>query len=290
MMKPLADEDLKPIISMILKEKGIDLSIYKDKYLRRRIAVRLRASGARNLKQYLKLISRDEAESRAFLNVLTVNTSNFFRNSQCFDIIDREIIPEIVSSAEIHSHRPPYIWSVGCSRGQEAYSMAMLIARYPLISSENLRPPILATDIDEVVLKEARAGVYRKSVVGAIPPDIREIFKKEDEQTYRVPLNVRKLVTFARHDILKDKLPGRYLLVLCRNLIIYMEKEAQEKVMSRLARALHPGGYLVLGKSEILIGEARDKFVPISARERIYKRISTDHIVSTSISGSRRKE
>lgn len=289
-MKSLAEEDLKPLVSMVLKDRSIDLSKYKDRYLRRRIGVRLRASGAHNLKHYMKIMSQDEDEYRTFINTLTVNTSNFFRNRDCFEIISGEIMPALVPMVGKWNYSSPFIWSVGCARGEEAYSLAMLVIRHPGLRGNNSWKPILATDIDEGVLEEAREGLYSRRSFDAVPLEIKEFFIESDSRRMQVPEEIRRMVVFARHDILRDNLPGRYLLVLCRNLLIYLEKEAQEKLMKRLARSLHPGGFLVLGKSEILIGEAREHFIPVSPKERIYQKVNTGDSALELIPESRRQE
>ncbi len=286
-MRSLADEDLSPLITMIREERGIDLAKYKDKYLRRRISVRLRASGAFNFNHYLKLIRQDEKEYKSFIDTLTINTSSFFRNTECFEVIADKILPEMASLSSVSLH-PPFIWSVGCARGEEAYSLAMLLAAFPSLNPDPVRPPVLATDIDRFALEEARAGEYNRRAAASVPQEKRVRFFTGTEKGYRVLNSLKGLVTFACHDILRDNLPGRFLVVLCRNLLIYLEKEAQEKVMSRLADALRPGGYFVLGKSEILIGEARDQFVPVSASERIYRKRVIESTLP--LPASRRKE
>ncbi len=287
MMKSLADEDLEPLIAMVRDDRGIDLGKYKEKYLRRRISVRLRASRAHSLSHYLKLLRQDEGEYQAFLATVTINTSSFFRNRGCFDVLAGTVLPTVALMAGLQRRQPPFVWSVGAARGEEAYSLAILSSAFPVFAGAT-RPPILATDIDEPALAEARRGSYGSRALEGLPPAAVERFFKPDGRRFVLADPIRNLVTFARHDALHDELPGRFLLVLCRNLLIYLEREAQEKLMSRLAEALPPGGYLMLGKSEILIGEARERFVPVFPEERIYQKIPVD-LPAQSSNGPRRR-
>ncbi len=272
-MKSLADEDLGPLISMVAEDRGMDLTKYKNKYLRRRIGVRLRASGAHNLNHYLKLMKQEPAEYQAFIDTITINTSSFFRNPGCFDVIARQVMPSVASMAAFPARRPPYIWSVGCSRGEEAYSLAILASPFPSLA-DIPKPAILATDIDRSILEEARSGVYGARALSELSPEMVGASFTRIGPRYQVAAKLKGMVNFARHDILADDPPGRFLLILCRNLMIYLEKEAQELLIQRLAQALHPGGYLVLGKSEILIGGARGRLTAVSAAERIYRESS----------------
>ncbi len=289
-MRSLAEEDLKTLISMVGQDKGIDLGRYKDRYLRRRIGVRLRASGAFSLKQYMRILRRDEAEYRSFIDTVTINTSNFFRNSRCFELLAERVLPDLAAGADRASRRAPSILSVGCARGEEAYSLAILVSRFPEFSAGQGRPPILAVDIDDSSLAAAREGEYGKRSLEGIPGDVMSASFVERNGSFRVNEEIRGLVTFARHDILKDDLPGRFLLILCRNLLIYLEREAQDKLMTLLAGALHPGGYLVLGKSEILFGEARGMFKPLFPEERIYQRTGSADGPAEAEPGPRRRE
>lgn len=273
-MKSLRDEDLTPLLDIVRKDRGIDLAKYKDKYLRRRVSVRLRASGAETLAQYLKLLRQDPGEYTSFLDAMTVNTSSFFRNPETFETIASTIMPEIAAAARAGRHKPPYIWSVGCARGEEAYTLAILASRWPSLG-EGERPPILATDLDQFALADARAGIYGPRALAELDPETMDRSFLRRGARRQVSEALRNLVAFASHDVLREPVPGRFLLVLCRNLIIYLEREPQERLMAKLASALHPGGCLVLGKSEILIGESRDSFIPVSASERIYRRVAS---------------
>jgi chemotaxis methyl-accepting protein methylase len=287
-VKSIVDEDLTSLITMVREDRGIDLSNYKDKYLRRRIGVRVRASGAHNLHHYMKLLRQDPAEYRFFLDAMTINTSNFFRNQDCFRCIEEEVMPEVARMAASIPSRPPFIWSAACARGEEAYSLAILAARHESLSGA-ARPPILATDIDESALESARRGEYTDRDMGETPcPDLEGGLDREGEQV-RVPAPLRDLVTFARHDILRDPLPGRFFLILCRNLLIYLERGAQETLMARLAEALRPGGYLILGKSEMLVGATRGRLTAVSPAERIYRKPPRSGSLPAPVVDARRK-
>jgi chemotaxis protein methyltransferase CheR len=270
-MKPLAQEDLAPLLSLIGQDRGIDLSIYKDAYLRRRLGKRLRASSAGSLQAYLRLLARNGEEVGRFMDTLTVNTSQFFRNPSCFALIGRVILPSLLPLVRERRPHSPFAWSIGCAKGEEAFSLAMLAAGIPGLHGGSA-PCILATDIDSAVLDVARAGIYRASALRDVPPELAARFLRPGDGVFQVTPEIRGMVRFAGHDISRDPLLESFPLVLCRNLLIYLQRQAQEAIMDRLADCVTPGGYLVLGKSEILLGRARESFVPLHPTERIYQR------------------
>jgi chemotaxis protein methyltransferase CheR len=192
-------------------------------------------------------------------------------------MLAEHVLPELNERADLASLRPPYFLSAGCARGEEAYSLAILVSRFPFFTREMIRPPVVATDIDLSSLETARAGRYGSRALAGVPVDLKNGFFEKNGNLYSVTDGIKNLISYMRHDILLDPLPGRFLLVLCRNLLIYLEKEAQEKLIHRLTDSLYPGGYLVLGKSEVLVGGTRGRFKPVFPGERIYQKVDNDH-------------
>jgi chemotaxis protein methyltransferase CheR len=256
----------------ITRERGFQCSSYKDKCLRRRIAVRMRAMKALGYDEYASILDADPREYEKLIRALTINVTKFFRNWETYEAMEQRVIPELFERSE----RDLRIWSAGCSTGEEPYSVAILMHKHA--ARMNLRArlettSILATDIDAHCLGEAERAFYGEAALGETPATLRERYFPEVAGLWTVLPEVKKLVTFARCDVLQTPAAeGEYHLIVCRNVVIYFEREAQEKLFHDLHRALAPGGFLVLGKVETLLGDVRSLFTPVNARERIFRK------------------
>lgn len=246
----------------------MDLRPYKEKYLRRRVAVRLRATGCAGLEEYAALLKRDEGELGRLVVCLTIHVSTFFRNPSTFRAVETKVFPVLFASP---SRRPLRFRSVGCARGEEPYSLAILLREHLGRRSGAGEVTIEAIDIDEKVLSEARGGVYRRSRLKGMDPTLEKKYFTGNGSCRLVP-EIRSMVTFRRGDVLTDPPEGTFDFLLCRNLLIYIEREAQEKIVKNFSRVLRPGGFLALGRTEVLVGSARESFEVVDARERIYRK------------------
>jgi chemotaxis protein methyltransferase CheR len=257
----------------ITRERGFQCSSYKDKCLRRRIAVRLRAREISSCTEYSRLLDGDEREYERLMRSLTVNVTKFFRNWETYAAIDQKVIPDLLERSE----REIRVWSAGCSSGEEPYSLGILLHRYAASRHKTQRlgdVSIVGTDIDTDCLTEAETAVYKESALGDTPPDIRRDYFPRVDDRYSVAPEVRRLVRFELNDLLHFRAPVENAhLVVCRNVIIYFERAAQDALFAHFHRALAPGGFLVLGKVETLLGEARNLFSPVNARERIFRKL-----------------
>jgi chemotaxis protein methyltransferase CheR len=270
---PLADDpQLVALCKKIERDRGFFCSSYKDTCVRRRITVRMRIKGAATFEEYGFLLDDDPHEYDRLIATLTINVSKFFRNPETFASIAAKVIPDLAANAG------PLIrvWSAGCASGEEPYSLAVLCHEYLQGQREDtpgLRFDIVGTDIDADAISAARRGRYGEAAFTETTPAVRDTYFPLSEGLHSASDDIRRLVAFQRSDILdRSKTLPRFNLIVCRNVIIYFKRETQHWLFERFHELLLPGGFLVLGKVESLIGKSRELFVPISARQRIYRR------------------
>jgi chemotaxis protein methyltransferase CheR len=254
---------------MVHARTGLDLAPYKDRFIERRIAIRLRATGHARLGDYLGFLDSEPGELDRLVRCLTIHVSSFFRNAGTYESIRREVFPQLFAAG---ASRHVRFWSVGCSRGEEPYSLAILVREHLGEQRRGWDVHIDAIDVDDRVLEEAKAGEYGPNQLTELPPELRARYFS-GESRLRLAPEIRRMVRFHRRDILMDPPGDGYDFVLCRNLLIYLDRPGQEKVLERFARALRPGGFLVLGRTEVFVGAARTAFEVVDARERIYRRL-----------------
>jgi chemotaxis protein methyltransferase CheR len=241
---------------------------YKDKCLRRRIAVRMRACGVHGYADYARLLRSDRAEYERLVDTLTINVSKFYRNPEVWEQVRDRVLPELYEMA------PPAIqvWSAGTASGEEAYTMAMVAHEYAAASgrSEDL-VRVLGTDIDRDSLAIAQRAEYTDFAMTDIDPAVRDRWFDRNG-VYRLRPELRRFVRFARLDLIRDEYPQDQHLIICRNVIIYFERAVQEDLFRRFHEALVPGGFLVLGKVEALFGASAGLFRPVANRQRVFRK------------------
>jgi chemotaxis protein methyltransferase CheR len=261
----------RALTGKITGERGFRCASYKEKCLRRRIAVRMRACGVHSFADYARVLDADAREYERLLDALTINVTKLFRNWETYAAVARAVVPAVWALPDA----PLRAWSAGCSSGEEPYSLAILFHRHAaalgeLGRLERLR--VLGTDIDRESLAAAERGAYDEAAFADTPPELRARYFSATPPHAVVP-EVRSLVAFERSDLLRDPTPTGQHLVTCRNVIIYFDRDTQEALFERFHAALRPGGFLVLGKVETLLGPARSMFAPVDARERIFRRL-----------------
>lgn len=257
-------EQYAALLGKIEREHSVPCGGYKDRCLMRRIGVRMRANGVHTFGAYSALLDGKPGEWERLLSALTINVTRFFRDTTAFAALERDVLPLLAMTFPGALE----VWSAGCSHGQEPYSLAMGLAE--AVGVERFR--IEATDVDNQSLVEARNARYGAETVSDIPEIRRSRWMLPGDPSSIAP-SLRSRVNVLRHDLLADLIPvNRYHLIVCRNVIIYFSREAQATLFERLERALVPGGVLMLGKVETLIGPAREKFEPLNLRERLYRR------------------
>jgi chemotaxis protein methyltransferase CheR len=266
---PAQDDGYITLTDKITRERGFGCASYKEKCVRRRIAVRMRARGVHTFEEYGHVLDHDTREYEMLLDALTINVTKFFRNPETFAAIDRELVPALFARAEPRLR----IWSAGCASGEEPYSLAILMHRFASTQGRRFdRVDVLGTDLDRTSLAAAEHAVYLEPTLSDTPPDIRQMYFSM-QQPYRIHSDVRARVHFRRHDLLREPFPEAQHLICCRNVIIYFDRTTQEALFERFAEALLPGGFLVLGRVETLFGAARTMFAPIDSRERLFRRV-----------------
>lgn len=256
--------DLKNTIEEL---SGFHCAGYKEKCLRRRLAVRMRARGVHGYADYGGLLGEDPEERRRLLDAVTINVSKFFRNREVWDRMRAEVLPALLA-LDVPEIR---IWSAGCAAGEEIYSVAMTLLEAGGAAGMDSRVRLLATDIDRRALEDARHAVYSDLAFGEILPEVRQQwFEGPDRRRLRA--EVRRLVRFDTLDLMRDPFPADQHLILCRNVVIYFERAAQNRIFLKMHDVLANDGYLVLGKVETLFGATLRLYRTIAGRERIFRR------------------
>ncbi|MDP9204480.1 MAG: protein-glutamate O-methyltransferase CheR [Gemmatimonadota bacterium] len=266
------EAEFRALMAKITRDRGFQCSSYKDKCLRRRFAVRMRAKGASSHSEYARILDTDPREYDRLVRSLTINVTKFFRNWEMFSVLDQKVIPALWERGE----RELRVWSAGCSSGEEPYSVGILMDKSAAETNQLSRlqsVSIVGTDIDTNCLAEADRACYADSAIGDTPAELRERYFPLVAGMYTMRPEVRRLVTFQVRDLLSSPPPFESVhLLVCRNVVIYFEREAQDALFTEFHRALAPGGFLVLGKVETLLGAARGMFSPVNARERIFRK------------------
>ncbi len=242
------------LVHLLKRQTGLDLTQYRPEQMERRLLAALHRMGLRSPEEFLARARQDPALLADLVDRLTIHVSEFFRNPELFEILQRKVLPEL--RARFGELR---VWSAGCSHGAEAYSVAILL--------QELDPSggwsVLGTDIDRGVLQQAEEGVYRDPEIRNVSPQRRARFFVREEDRWRVHPEVRRRVRFRRHDLLSDPFGGPWHLILCRNVVIYFTEEAKQDLYRRFLHALAPGGYLFVGAAEQVFGAREMGFEPV---------------------------
>ena len=259
----LPDQGLRALLARI-EQRGLPVSSYREPCLRRRLAVRMRARGVHTFGDYASLLDRVPEELDLLLDALTINVTRFFRNPETYAVLRQRVVPELAGPGGRLA-----VWSAGSASGEEAYSLAILFAE----RAGRARVRIDASDLDPGALAAAERAEYSPAAVADVPPELRATAFAPGGPPYRVTDRVRRLVRLVRHDLTRDPAPSPpYQLIVCRNVVIYFERPAQERLFELFYEALVPGGWLLLGKVETLFGRARTLFRTEDVRERLFRR------------------
>ena len=271
-----AERALHAILTILLTRTGHDFHHYKRATVLRRIERRLQVNAVPSLPLYEKFLDSHPEETSPLLKDMLIGVTNFFRDREAFEAVEREVIPKIVTASQ-SLDEPVRVWVAGCSTGEEVYSLAMLLCeRVP--EGQEL-PPIhlFATDVDPHAIKVARMGSYPESILTDVPPTRLARFFTHSRDRYSIKKRVRDKVLFAPHNLLRDPPFSQVDFVSCRNLLIYLDRTIQRKIFQTFHFALKPGGFLFLGSAEST-DVADDLFVALDKKNRIYQaKILTSH-------------
>lgn len=226
----------------ILKLTKIDLNFYKEKQMRRRIDTLATKNGAKSYEEYVAMIKKDKVLFEQFVNFLTINVSEFYRNPDQWKLMDEIVIPKILEN----NKRQIRIWSAACSTGDEPYSLAMAFSKHVPLS--NIK--ILATDIDKQVIQHAQVGLYNAKSIEGVPADMKRKYFTQVGTSYQIADEIKKCVEFKEHNLLKDIYPKDFDLILCRNVVIYFTDEAKDMIYEKFFESLKKKGILFIGSTE----------------------------------------
>lgn len=264
------ERKLEALKEKVHRDRGFNCHFYKDKCLRRRLAVRMRARGIDGYEEYASLLDTDPSEYDVLLDTLTINVTKFFRNEETWAAIRDLVVPELFA----FDADPVRIWSAGCSSGEEPYSISILLREWAEAHGREAdveRFRIVATDIDRRSLDAAKRAEYADMSVADLADEVRERWFSPGPP-YRLADPVRQNVVFLRKDLISGGRERGQHLIVCRNVIIYFDRQVQERIFEHFYEALAPGGFLVLGKVETLLGAARSLFRPVNNRERVFRK------------------
>ncbi|MBU1217528.1 PAS domain-containing protein [bacterium] len=261
---------LKKIFGLLYAQTGHDFSMYKPNTIKRRIERRMAVNQINTLAQYLKYLQSTKSEVDELFKDLLIGVTNFFRDSEIFASLEKNVIPTLFANKK--SDSAIRIWVAGCSTGEEAYSIAILLKEHMEKLDEQYNIQLFATDIDARAIAKARTGLYPVSIAEFISKErLKRFFTlTEDATMYRIHKNIRDMLIFSEHNIIKDPPFSRLDMISCRNLLIYMNASLQKKLIPLFHYSLYPEGILFLGSSET-IGEFNDFFDVIDQRAKIYR-------------------
>ncbi|GAA0493245.1 CheR family methyltransferase [Streptomyces olivaceiscleroticus] len=263
------DEELEALLAFLRDARGFDFTGYKRSSLTRRIRKRMADVEVDSYADYRDMLETSAEEFNALFNTILINVTSFFRDAEAWTYLQREVLPDMVSQT------PPgeeiRVWSAGCSSGEEAYSLAIMLAETLGLDEALERVKIYATDVDEEALRDARAGLYPAKALEALSPELRDKYFSQNGAQFSLRSDLRRRVIFGRHDITRDAPISRLSLLVCRNTLMYFNVEAQTQIVDRFHFALREGGFLFLGKAEMLLNDG-DRFEVLSMRQRVFRR------------------
>ncbi len=253
--------DYEGFKSKVLKLTGIDLSSYKERQMRRRIDSLIKRNNYDDYDEYFKALTQNAKLYDEFINYLTINVSEFYRNPGQWDILEKEVFPYLLKN-----NKRLKIWSAACSTGEEPYSLVMLLSRFMDLS--NIK--IVATDIDDGAVAKAKIGLYAPKSLEGLPAEFVSKFFDKEGDYYKIKDIIKKCVEFKKHNLLKDKYVDNCDLIVCRNVMIYFTEEAKAEIYQKFRDSLTGHGVLFVGSTEQIIMPQRYKLEPM--KTFFYKR------------------
>jgi two-component system CheB/CheR fusion protein len=268
-MNDQGDESFEALLHYLRDTRGVDFTGYKRTSLVRRVQHQMEHAGVQTFEEYLDVLQASSDEFDALFDTILINVTSFFRDPEAWQFIHDEVVPALL--ARRGPDEPIRIWSAGCASGQEAYTLAMILADSLEPEAFRHRVKIYATDLDEQALAQARAASYDAKAVASVPEPLLARYFEQVNGRYLFNKDLRRAVIFGRNDLVKDAPISRVDLLVCRNTLMYLNAETQQRVLSRLHFALAPEGTLFLGHAEMLLSHT-DRFTPIDLKHRIFRR------------------
>ena len=265
-------KEFDALLQLLKTARGFDFTGYKRASLVRRVRRRMQTVGVDDYGEYMRHLSRDPDEFDHLFNTILINVTTFFRDGVPWDFLSEEIIPRILEHKS--DGAAIRVWSAGCASGQEAYTLAMMIAESIGADEFLRRVKIYATDLDDDALSYARQGSYSPKEVDSVPEELRERYFDRQDGRYAFRKNLRRCVIFGRNDLIDDAPISKIDLLVCRNTLMYFDAQTQTRIISRFHFALRDGGFLFLGKAETLSAHS-NLFEPVDIQRRVFAKLST---------------
>ncbi|HCQ89759.1 MULTISPECIES: CheR family methyltransferase [unclassified Clostridium] len=246
--------DFRPLEQWVLRELGIDLTAYKSNQLQRRISSLMSRVGVNTIEEYIRVLKTDLTQRQKFIDYLTINVTEFFRNPEIFDEFEKVI------KKYLDYKNPLKIWSAACSIGAEPYSLAMMLNE----STPNVNHKIIATDIDNTILDKAKKGEYSEQEVKTIPKTLMNKYFQKEGNNYLINNNIKRMVSFKRHDLILDNYDSNFDVIVCRNVVIYFNQDVKDKIYDKFSKSLKKGGILFVGATESIYNYKAFDFEKVS--------------------------
>ena len=238
------DKDWELFKQKLRSKTEIDLDLYKEPQMRRRINNRIIREGFKSCSEYFDSVVKDKDEFAAFIEYLTINVSEFFRTPEKFSKLETDVIPDLLKRSPKLN-----IWSAGCSIGAEPYSLSIIMKEM----TPNVRHRILASDLDIEILAKAKKGSYTADEIKSMSPERRRKYFDQDGENFLVKQDIKSCIEFKRHNLLKDSFEKDFDLILCRNVVIYFTDDAKAQLYANFFQSLKPGGILFVGATESIL-------------------------------------
>lgn len=239
----------------ILKKTGIDLSSYKEKQMKRRIESLASRNGFNDLLLYFAALDKNQELFKEFINYMTINVSEFYRNPEQWKIVESTIFPDVIKRKGNIK-----IWSAACSTGEEPYTITMLLSKFLPLNKIS----ITATDIDKEAMEKAKKGIYTKTSVKGVPKEtVSKYFTETPDKMLKISDEIKKCVNFKQHNLLKDTYGDGYDLIVCRNVMIYFTEEAKAEIYKKFSNSLAKDGILFVGSTEQIIAPQKYNLKPL---------------------------
>ncbi|KXB06997.1 hypothetical protein AKJ51_02340 [candidate division MSBL1 archaeon SCGC-AAA382A20] len=264
-------EDLKKII---FEEGGFDPSPYSKKFLKRKIRNRMRKHDIDSFRKYANFLEESPSECSILIDAISIPVTEFFRDREVWDDFEDIVLEELISDKKDKGQKLVRVWSAGCASGEETYSIIMSIKEFLGSNFDELNVRVYGTDIDDEALSKARKGVYTEEEVENVPKKFLKKYFEPDDGKYRVKKTLKRNLKFKKHNLIDGPEFNNFDVIFCRNMVIYFSKDSHQIVHNRLYESLNDSGFLIIGKTEILHGKAREKLKRVT-KNRIYKKPST---------------
>ncbi|RXT13907.1 protein-glutamate O-methyltransferase CheR [Ammoniphilus sp. CFH 90114] len=247
----MEDRDFLQFIANVKRKTGIDLALYKEAQMKRRLTSLRQKRGYSEFTSYFEAMNRDKELYYEFLDRMTINVSEFFRNSGRWDVLNKKILPRLLKE------KPRLkCWSAACSTGEEPYTLSLILSQYMPLRDIN----ILATDIDDGAIARAKVGVYSDRSLQECPKDLLKRHFMQEGNHYQISDDIKNTIKFKKHNLLAEPFDSGYDLIICRNVMIYFTEEAKHHLYQEFSDALRPGGVLFVGSTEQIFQPQQYRF------------------------------